>query len=221
MLGHGPNGGWCGCGRAAGSGQRAQSAPSVAGPRRPQRSGVSHVSRPGAAAPQGGGHPRSGGEGGGAKGADHKGMPSRLPGRHVARFFLCLLPAPPPPYPPLLHPPHLTPGHQGGHAAPARLGAGGHRGARAARGGGLGCGPSQRLCACPPPCHARAPGFSSRSSVHSPTIPCPPCAAPAGIGHARHLLQRMHEGTAPRFDFIEVRPGWVGNRVRWLAVWKR
>ena len=33
----------------------------------------------------------------------------------------------------------------------------------------------------------------------------------AGIGHARHLLQRMHEGTAPRYDFVEVGwSGWVG-----------
>ncbi|PRW56960.1 ferredoxin [Chlorella sorokiniana] len=29
-------------------------------------------------------------------------------------------------------------------------------------------------------------------------------AVASGIGHARHLLQRMHEGTAPRYDFVEV-----------------
>jgi iron only hydrogenase large subunit-like protein len=30
-------------------------------------------------------------------------------------------------------------------------------------------------------------------------------AVASGIGNARHLLQRMHRGEAPHYDFVEVR----------------
>lgn len=41
-------------------------------------------------------------------------------------------------------------------------------------------------------------------------------AVASGIGQARHLLQRMHAGLAPRYDFVEVSPR-RRQRYNWAA----
>lgn len=96
--------------------------------------------RPGAAAPQGGGHPRPDGacRAGWEAGCGAVCSPRCHAGAPAATWptrFQCL------PHPACTPPT----GHQGGHAAPARLRAKRLCGPRAARGGGLGCAASHPL----------------------------------------------------------------------------